>query len=129
MNATDPFAGFHVIHAYTRAQALEDGEFVDISQVASEVGILHPTAITSAAYELCIAWCYGDASQDEAGRAWDVVWMLQLAMRRAQGSELLYQLYVVEKPGAAARLVTLKAVCGPGDTAEPVVTVMLPEED
>jgi hypothetical protein len=26
-------------------------------------------------------------------------------------------------------LVRLKAVCGPGDDGEPVVTVMLPEED
>jgi hypothetical protein len=25
--------------------------------------------------------------------------------------------------------VTLKAICGPGDTAEPVITIMLPEED
>jgi hypothetical protein len=26
-------------------------------------------------------------------------------------------------------LVALKAVCGPGDQAEPVVTVMMPDED
>jgi hypothetical protein len=26
-------------------------------------------------------------------------------------------------------LVRLKAVCGPGDNAEPVVTVMMPDED
>jgi len=28
-----------------------------------------------------------------------------------------------------ARLVTLKALCGPGDDGEPVITIMLPEED
>jgi hypothetical protein len=27
------------------------------------------------------------------------------------------------------RLVTLKAMCGPGDQGEPVITIMLPEED
>ena len=27
------------------------------------------------------------------------------------------------------RVVTLKAVCGPGDRAEPVITIMLPRED
>jgi hypothetical protein len=26
-------------------------------------------------------------------------------------------------------LVRLKAVCGPGDRGEPVITIMLPEED
>jgi hypothetical protein len=26
-------------------------------------------------------------------------------------------------------LVTLKAICGPGDNGEPVVTIILPDED
>jgi hypothetical protein len=30
---------------------------------------------------------------------------------------------------ARAPLVRLKALCGPGDQGEPVVTVMLPDED
>jgi hypothetical protein len=31
--------------------------------------------------------------------------------------------------GRRVRLLTLKAVCGPGDDGEPVVTIMYPEED
>ena len=35
-----------------------------------------------------------------------------------------------EHTGAGGvRRVTLKAVCGPGDEGEPVVTLMMPEED
>ncbi len=29
----------------------------------------------------------------------------------------------------AGKTSTLKAICGPGDTAEPVITILLPEED
>ncbi len=31
--------------------------------------------------------------------------------------------------GGQKRPVQLKAVCGPGDDGEPVITVMLPDED
>jgi hypothetical protein len=31
--------------------------------------------------------------------------------------------------GKELKLVELKAVCGPGDNSEPVITIMLPEED
>ena len=41
-----------------------------------------------------------------------------------------YELYVVPRPGhGQQRKRTLKAVIGPGDDSEPVLTIMLPEED
>ena len=36
---------------------------------------------------------------------------------------------LVRNDDQAPRPVTLKAICGPGDTPEPVLTIMLPEED
>jgi hypothetical protein len=45
---------------------------------------------------------------------------------------LLFKLYVRNhnRERLTSRdLVTLKAVCGPGDTPEPVITIMLPDED
>ena len=47
----------------------------------------------------------------------------RFSARAASGDTLRYRLTV------SRRLVVLKAVCGPGDTAEPVLTIMLPEED
>ena len=37
-----------VVSAYSRAQAIEDGVLVDVSQTAKEAGIKYPTAVTHA---------------------------------------------------------------------------------
>ena len=44
------------IHSYTRAQAIEDGQLIDVSTVAREAGIVWPVALTSAAWDDCVAW-------------------------------------------------------------------------
>ncbi len=122
-----------VIFAYTRSQAIEDGELIDITSTAREAGLKFPVAITRAAWADCVEWPQGNAGcQDEAGRLWDVVFMLAMAIRTGKGGqEIRYQLHrVPNTPNATApRLVTLKALCGPGDQAEPVITIMLEEED
>jgi hypothetical protein len=73
----------------------------------------------------------GVACQDEAGRLWDVLFLLRLAA--AQGGarpEVLFGVHVCndDREGTPP-LVRLKALCGPGDQGEPVVTVMMPDED
>lgn len=56
--------------------------------------------------------------------------MLSCAARRSDSDDVRYSLYVVPREGAGVRPVLqgLRAVCGPGDTAEPVITIMLPNE-
>jgi hypothetical protein len=55
--------------------------------------------------------------------------MFKQAARRGW-SELIFRLHVRnDNRDRTPPLVTLKAVCGPGDDAGPVITVMLPEED
>ena len=125
-----------VIYSYTRAQAIEDGVLVDISEMASESGFRWPVAITQAAWQNCVAWSEDDNQrqvyQDESGRLWDVLWMAFNAIRSANGgTQIEYQLYRVPRDGKSveAELTSLKLVCGPGDAGEPVVTIMLPGED
>ena len=40
-----------VIYSYSRADALGDGQLVDISQLAREAGFVFPVAITRAVYD------------------------------------------------------------------------------
>ena len=71
-----------VIYAYTRAQAIEDGVLVDLSETAREAGIRIPTAITAAAHGRYVVVPEElKGLQDEAGRAWDIVWMAAVAIR------------------------------------------------
>lgn len=132
MSANTPQEVFGpVISGYSRAQALEDGELVDVSSTAREAGIIFPVAVTRALWDGYITPDERSRpfGQSEAGRLWDTLWMLRMAIRRLQAQqEIHYRLYFIMK-ARQRRLVTLKAHCGPGDQGEPVITIMLPEED
>lgn len=132
----DPVFG-PVICRYTRAQALEDGVLVDVSETAREAGIRWPVAMTAAVWSDCVAWSEADshrqAHQDQAGRLWDVLWMAGRALRGAaeNATELRFELLRVPRDGKSTRpvLTRLKLMAGPGDDGLPVLTVLLPEED
>jgi hypothetical protein len=122
-----------VIFSYSRAQALDDGVLIDVTETAKEAGIRHPTAVTAAVWHEYVRVPKEVTGQDEQGRLWDILWMFRCAiscLRKDQGSDvLLYQLLVRNEEQSAPKEVTLKAVCGPGDNMEPVITIMLPDED
>ncbi|MFH0980056.1 MAG: DUF6573 family protein [Planctomycetota bacterium] len=46
----------------------------------------------------------------------------------ADADRLLFKVVFLQAPGRH-ETVRLKAICGPGDQAEPVLTLMLPDED
>ncbi len=50
---------------------------------------------------------------------------------KESGDRILFQLYRVPRDGRSteAELVTLRMIVGPGDSGEPVITVLLPHED
>ena len=114
----------------TRAQAIEDGVLVDVSETASEAGITFPVAVTSAVWAKYVEVPDGVQCQDETGRLWDVLWMFRCRAKIEGGRAFNYSLHVRnDNRDRTPPLVHLKAVCGPGDDAEPVITIMLPEED
>jgi hypothetical protein len=124
------FENFDLIHRYSRAQAIADGVLVDVSAVAREAGLRWPVALTRAVWERCVRVPDGVLYQDEAGRLWDVLFLLALAARRCDSAEVRFAVHVRDdNSDCTPPLVRLKAVCGPGDDGEPVITVMLPHED
>jgi hypothetical protein len=126
-----------VISVYTRAQALADGVLIDTGPMAREAGFCWPVAMTAAAWQDCVAWTESDndrqTHQDQSGRLWDVLFMAAHAARTKADADpqLLFELHRVPRDGrsSAAQLTTLKLVVGPGDDAEPVMTILLPLED
>jgi hypothetical protein len=129
-DTSDP--AWHVVHRYSRAQALADQVLVDISDVARDAGIRYPIAVTATAWALAVDLT--DAARaagcDRVGRTWDVCWMLRWAMANAAPhvDDLQFRVLVV-RDQIEPTLVTLRAICGPGDDGEPVITVCIPEED
>src|SRR5258708_38971929 len=128
--ASPPGDGWDIISTYSRAEALEDGALVDVSETAREAGIRYPVALTRGAWAEAVEVPRGAVGQDEAGRLWDVFWSLRMAIRAAQSGadRLTFRVSVVGER-RKRRTVDLVSVCGPGDDAEPVITVMLPGED
>jgi len=130
-----PWAGFDVVHAYSRAQALEDGVLVNVSETAREAGIKFPVALTRTVWVKLVEVPKGtEGLQDESGRLWDVLWMMSRAIRASSGGRRIDYAVIavtgVSKRGRIKReTLKLKAMCGPGDDAAPVITVMFPDED
>jgi len=120
-----------LIHRYSRADAIRDGVLIDVSEAAKEAGFKFPVALTSAVWAECVAVPPGVLYQDEAGRLWDVLWLLACAIKGgADGPEVRFAVHVRnDNREGTPPLVQLKALCGPGDQGEPVITIMLPDED
>lgn len=119
-----------LIFAYSRAQALADGVLVDAGPLAAEAGFRYPVALTAAAWQACVEVPPSDLVHDQVGRLWDVLHVLRWTINSSDGSTDCLELCVdVADEDEMVTTVHLKSLCGPGDDLEPVITIMLPEED
>jgi hypothetical protein len=140
----------NLILRYTRAQAIADGVLVDLTTATDDKGQLLcqqagfkvPVAITRTAWAKTIeaggSWKpdgHGEVlelkgGQSLTGRWWDVLWMLRAASGKAANSDRVHFQVLVDVHGDGRRkVVHLWALCGPGDDAQPVITIMLEGED
>ena len=130
-DSLDPFAGFELLSTYLRADALADKVLVDISDEARQLGFRVPVATTAAVY------AYLDPleslireGQSLAGRTHDLLSVLRFAGAvHPDRSMLHFRVLFVLTPGCPPEPVALKAIIGPGDSGEPVLTILLPSED
>jgi hypothetical protein len=121
-----------VIYAYTRKQAIADGVQVEVTATAQEAGIKFPVFLTRGVFDAYVAVPPNVTGQDEAGRLWDVVWMLRFAVQRSRpGCDRIPVALYVRNDNRAAKLVKLIATCGALDIddPQPAITIMLPDED
>jgi hypothetical protein len=139
------------IAVYSRRQAIEDGVLVDVSEVITPCPFKYSVAMKRAAWAATIeaggTWrADGDGEsltlpggQDVKGRTWDVFNVMlatmrgglkNAAQRRNTDSSRIYFDVLVDVHGNGRHSkVELYSVCGPGDNAEPVITIMLQGED
>jgi hypothetical protein len=122
----------NIIYAYTRKEAVQDGEQVDVSTTAAEAGIRFPVFFTRRVFDAYVAVPPNVTCQDEAGRLWDIVSMLRFAITRSRnnGDRIAYSLYV-RNNNRHPRFVKLVASCGALDVddQQPAITVMMPDDD
>ena len=122
MSHENPFG--ETIYSYSRAQAINDGVLVDLSQVdAIKQHWKHPFACTSTVWAI-IEEALERNDQDISGICHDISTMAKLAIQGSRNTEQIYFKVIV-----TGKTYELKLHIGPGDTVAPVLTLMLPNED
>lgn len=119
-----------VIHQHHRAQAIEEGFLIDVTETAMEAGIDFPTALSVAVWKSCIKVPNQMMWRNERERLWEVLTVLYYAV--SQKAVGLWQVpfnVVLHNDAGRLRRTELVAICGPGDDGEPVITVLMPDED
>ena len=127
-----------IIYAYTRAQAIEDGVLVDVTETTAawRAGIKMPIALTATVYGACVEIV---PEHEDAGEAVnDALHTLlfefanTIRKEKRKGNRLgntLFFTVPVARRGEEPKIVQLKSVVGPGDDRKPVLTIMYPHED
>ena len=130
----DSFFG-PVIYSYTRAEAIDDGVLVDVTETAKEAGFKLPVAITDALHcRLTPAKADQGLGQDYEGRLWDVLWLAAFTIKLADRDTdtVTFTAALQEAKAKSGRPknidLRLRAVCGPDDDGEPVITIGFPED-
>lgn len=123
------FSEDDLIHRYTRKQAIADGILIDVTSTAKEAGFRFPVALTRAVWGRYVEVPEGVHAQDEAGRLWDILFMLHRAIRSEKDAPLIFFKLYVRNDNSSPKLVTLKAICAGGDDGAPCITILLPTED
>ena len=103
-----------VLVSYTRHDAIKNGSLVDITDIAKELGIQYPVAITKAIWDRYIN------QEDTDVRLW--VLLREFRFKSSIKGSSLMRFYVL----FGSELICLWAVRSPGDEMELVVTIMLP---
>ncbi|MGC8590400.1 DUF6573 family protein [Athalassotoga sp.] len=103
------------IDSYSRKQAIDDGILIDVSDLAKANGIRYPVAMTNSLYTLL--------TDGLVGTLWTFLERFSEMARSAKGDTLTGFIVARGVP------VHFKALAHPGDDMEPVITIMLEEED
>lgn len=117
-----------VISRYTRRQALEDGVLVEVTEAARRAGFKWPLAMTAEVWGLIERVPEKFGHEDIQGRLWDVLIMARRAIRMSNPGDQEIPFDVMLHQKDTSRL-QLKIHCSPGDNGEPVLTIMLPDQD
>lgn len=129
MNIDENFG--EVIYQYSRTDSINDGVLVDLSAHYPEECRLYryPVACTAAVWAL-VEQAVSDRRHcnSTTGVIWDIIYMSQHGVISRPDEQTVMFNVIITGTGRK-RIHTMKAICHPGDLMEPVITIMLPQED
>lgn len=121
-----------IIFSYSRETAIAEGVLINVSELAREAGFTLPTAVSDSLYHGYLTPPLELAKEGLSveGRLWDTLSVLRYAIKAASSTDRLsFTVLFAQAPDAEPEPVDLLAVCGPGDSGEPVLTIMTPSDE
>jgi len=122
---------WNVVYSYSREQAIADGVLVDVTEAAKAIGFKLHTVVTDHLFHGYVEVPAGleGEGQSVAGRLHDLMVLALFAARKAMNTDrVTFKVDFLMEPGRK-ETVEVVAHIGPGDHGEPVLTIMLPEDD
>lgn len=110
----------------TRQDAIDDGDLIEITRMGREIGITFPLAVSAQAAQRMVP--FPNIPQEiVTENLWDTLHAFRdrASMTTAEEFEFQASLYL----NGLVPTITFKATVSPGDDGEPVITIMMPDED
>ncbi|CVK21563.1 DUF6573 family protein [Sporomusa sphaeroides] len=112
---------------YGREDAIQDGVLVDVTKTAREAGFKFPVAVTQALWNNYIIPHSTMNGQSEQERLWDVLYVAAQYAKYSKDDSMFFGIDFLM--GTVIEQVDLKLLIFLGDRREPVITIMLQQED
>ena len=124
------FTEDQIIDRCTRAELIDDGVLTDITALAKEAGFKFPVAISAGIVTL-INDAISKGWKDWDGIVWDILNVLNYKIKFGpkDNSRIDFKVAIWSKYTNNDQDVEMYSQVGPGDDMEPVITIMLPNED
>lgn len=109
-----------------RQDAIDDGDLIEITRMGRDAGITYPIAVSARAAERMVP--FPNIPQETVTEnLWDTLHAFRAKAFATTKEEFEFQVSLYQN-GLVPNL-TFKAAVSPGDDGEPVITIMLPDED
>ena len=109
-----------------RQDAIDDGDLIEITRMGRDAGIIYPLAISARAAQIMVP--FPNMPQEiVTENLWDTLHAFRDKASVATAEEFEFQVSLYQN--GLVPTVTFKATVSPGDDGEPVITIMMPDED
>ncbi|WP_214019900.1 helix-turn-helix domain-containing protein [Methanoculleus sp.] len=109
-----------------RQDAIDDGDLIEITRMGRDMGITFPLAVSARAAQSMVPFT-NIPQETVTENLWDTLHAFRDKARTTTEEEFEFQVSLYQN-GLVPTL-TFKATVSPGDDGEPVITIMLPDED
>lgn len=113
----------------SRAESIANGDLIEVTHAAQEVGVPIPVDMTRAAWMKSVAVPDAHGNRDQAARLQKVLECFLYSLRRTPGCPREIRFQVPDSVDAKGGKLDLVAESGPGDDWEAIVTIALREEE